>query len=234
MSKRLGSHYRSGRPTAWHKVKKPGSAKAVRREGEEDWKSLSGGNNRIVFKSGASITIIDCVVQNFLFEGILLEPTSGANSFFITNTIVAHNGSVGIYYLPPSGSATATGVLDHVTSIYNIDGIDIVTTNGGGTTKVDITNSIASNNNGDGIFINNASAALTVSIDNTHASGNTVEGIFGGPTPTVLLGRSVITENATGVLNGTSPNTFYSYGDNRINANGTDVPTALNTTFKTQ
>jgi len=194
----------------------------------------SGGNNGIVFKSGASITIIDCVVQNFLFEGILLEPTSGANSFFITNTIVAHNGSVGIYYLPPSGSATATGVLDHVTSIYNIDGIDIVTTNGGGTTKVDITNSIASNNNGDGIFINNASAALTVSIDNTHASGNTVEGIFGGPTPTVLLGRSVITENATGVLNGTSPNTFYSYGDNRINANGTDVPTALSTTFKTQ
>ena len=135
--------------------------------------------------------------------------------------------------MPPSGSATATGVIDHVTSIYNIDGIDIVTTNGGGATKVDITNSIASNNNGDGIFVNNAAAALTVSIDNTHVSGNTFEGIFGGPTPTVLLGRSVITENATGVLNGTS-NTFYSYGDNRINANGTDVPTPLDTTFKQQ
>jgi hypothetical protein len=84
MSKRLGSHYRSGRPTAWHKVKKPGSAKAVRREGEEDWKSLSGGNNRIVFKSGASITIIDCVLQDFLFDGILLEPTVSGSGGILT------------------------------------------------------------------------------------------------------------------------------------------------------
>jgi ATP-dependent DNA ligase len=36
VSKRLGSHYRSGRSTAWIKIKNP-VAPAVRREAEEDW-----------------------------------------------------------------------------------------------------------------------------------------------------------------------------------------------------
>jgi len=37
VSKRLGSHYRSGRSTSWLKVKNP-NAPAVRREAEEDWR----------------------------------------------------------------------------------------------------------------------------------------------------------------------------------------------------
>ena len=36
VSKRLGSHYRSGRSTAWVKIKNP-TAPAVRREAEEEW-----------------------------------------------------------------------------------------------------------------------------------------------------------------------------------------------------
>ena len=36
VSKRLGSHYRSGRSTDWLKFKNP-AAPAVRREAEEDW-----------------------------------------------------------------------------------------------------------------------------------------------------------------------------------------------------
>jgi len=37
VSKRLGSHYRSGSSTSWLKVKNP-AAPAVRREAEEDWR----------------------------------------------------------------------------------------------------------------------------------------------------------------------------------------------------
>ena len=36
VSKRLGSHYRSGRSPDWLKFKNP-AAPAVRREGEEEW-----------------------------------------------------------------------------------------------------------------------------------------------------------------------------------------------------
>jgi hypothetical protein len=39
----------------------------------------------------------------------------------------------------------------------------------------------------------------------------------------------VITGNGFGVINNTSPNTFGSYRDNRINLNGTDVIGAMNT-----
>jgi ATP-dependent DNA ligase len=37
VSKRLGSHYHSGRSTSWIKVKNP-KAPAVRREAEEEWR----------------------------------------------------------------------------------------------------------------------------------------------------------------------------------------------------
>ena len=57
----------------------------------------------------------------------------------------------------------------------------------------------------------------------------------------MLLGRSVITGNSGyGIFNGTSPNTFYTYKDNRINLNTIpDVGTsggssALNTSLSLQ
>src|SRR5271170_6039509 len=49
----------------------------------------------------------------------------------------------------------------------------------------------------------------------------------------LLLGRSVITGNSTGVVNNPSPNTFYTYGNNQINGNTTDGYSSLNTTFIT-
>jgi hypothetical protein len=199
------------------------------------------GYNGTVFNSGGSLTVTNCVVQNFAFSGspglttgngILMQPTSGTISFAITNTIVSNNGFFGITYAPPSGSATANGVIDHVVTTNNQNGVQIFTGHGGGSTTVAISNSIASNNTTDGIFIDNGSTAtaLTASIDNTGISANTF-GLAVFDTANVLLGRSVITSNSNlGISNGTSPNTFFSYHDNRINGNGTDIGgTALNT-----
>jgi len=183
----------------------------------------------IVFNSGASLTVIDCVAQNFFYAGpgtttgigILMQPTSGPISFVITNTIVSNNGFSGIYYAPQSGSATANGVIDHVVTTNNpFMGIAIDTTTAGGSTTVSISNSVASNNSGYGIYISNGSSPLAVSIDNTSISGNGngIEAFF---TSDVRLGRSVIAANLTyGVNNNTSPNAFYSYQDNGINGNG--------------
>jgi hypothetical protein len=201
--------------------------------------TLDGGGvafNGIVFNSGASLTVTDCVAQDFVTNGsfttgngILMQPTSGALSFVITNTIVAHNGNVGLIYVPPSGSTgTANGVIDHVVATDNAFGMGInIAQNGGGSTTVAISNSIASNNSNTGIYAQNG-AALAVSIDNTGASGNGND-IWAVGTPKVTLGRSVITANsADGIRNDTSANTFFSYKDNRINENGTDISAALN------
>ena len=199
------------------------------------------GLNGIVFNSGGSLTVTGCLVQNLHLSGpattgngILLQPTSGAVSFVITNTIGANNGRVGIYYVPPSGSATANGAIDHVVATNNQFGIAIDTSGGGGSTTAAISNSVASNNSTDGIFVAN-SATLAVSIDNTGVSGNNSTGIAAFNTVTVTLGRSVITANSGfGILNETSPNTFFSYKDNRINENAADIALPLNYTFALQ
>jgi Right handed beta helix region len=204
---------------------------------------ITGPTNGIVFNSGGNLTVTDSVVRNFnsssstTGNGILMQPTSGQVSFTITNTIASDNGFFGINYQPPTGSsATANGVIDHITATGNVFGIDINTTNGGGSTVVTISNSIASNNASDGIFIENAGATLTVSVDNIGNNSNGLSGITAVGTPKVILGRSVIIANfVDGISNSTSPNTFNSTQDNRINGNntcgcgGTDISSPLNT-----
>ena len=198
------------------------------------------GTNGIVFNSGGSLTVTNCVLQNFITVsettgiGILIQPTTGLLNFAITNT-TASNNQRGIVYEPQSGSAITHGVIDHVgTNGNQQEGITVLTSMAsGGTTVVIIANSIATNNGSDGILIENQSAPspITASIDNANVSNN-AGGITAIGTPNVLLGRSVISANSlTGVLNDTVPNTFYTYGDNRINLNNPDEETALNPAF---
>ena len=92
----------------------------------------------------------------------------------------------------------------------------------GGTTNIAIINSVASNNGFIGIEANNG-PATTVAVDNTAITGNANSGVAATGTTHLLLSRSIVTGNGTGVSNRTSPNTLYSYGDNRINGNLTDV-----------
>jgi len=188
-----------------------------------------------VFNSGGSLTVDHCVVQNFVNSGLLtgtgifIAPSSGTVDFVITNTILSNNGVDGILYQPPSGTPSVNGVIDHVVVTGSLNGIVFNTLNTtGGATVTTISNSIASNNS-DGIYAINASGTpetLTVSIENFSASGNSTAGISATNTATVLLGHSVISGNSTGIQNSTSPNSFYTYGDNRINFNGNNSVTA--------
>jgi hypothetical protein len=192
----------------------------------------------IVFNSGSSLTVTNCVVQNFVLNGgqagngILMQPTSGLLDFTITNTTVANNEGNGVVYQPPSGSPSANGVIDHVVANANNFGISVDTIlASGGMIVVTISNTIASNNvGGGGIFVQGTTAApAQVSIDNVGASGNNI-GIKANNPANVLLNRSVITGNTTGLYNDTVPNTFYTYGNNLIDLNTTNITNALNTT----
>jgi hypothetical protein len=200
----------------------------------------TGNTNGIVFNSGASLTVTNCVVQNFVGilptgNGILIQPTSGTVKLTITDTNASNNAGVGIFYVPPSGSPSANIVIDHVVATANQSGIVVNPGNASGGTVTAISNSVVSANSSDGLSAVNALAPHMISIDNVSAVGNGSHGIFAFGTPMVLLGRSVITGNGTGVANNTSPNTFYTYKDNRIDLNvGTDVSSPLNTTLAVQ
>ena len=198
--------------------------------------------NGIVFNSGGSLTVTNCTLQNFVGpnptggNGILMQPTSGTIDFTITNTTASNNSTFGIGYRPQAGTHNANGVIDHVVTNANGTGIFIFTGGaGGGTTVVNASNSIASDNaNGTGVFVQNISSTpINASIDNVNVSGNSI-GVSVVGTANVVLGRSVITGNTTGVDNSTQMNTFYTYKDNRINLNGTDFDSGgfpLNATF---
>jgi hypothetical protein len=201
------------------------------------------GYDGIVLNSAGSLTVTNCTLQNFVFDGshgttgdgILMQPTTGTLAFTITNTTASNNGYVGIYFFPPSGSPNANGVIDHVVADVNQYGIAVQSGFAtGGSIVVTISDSIASNNSQNGIFAGQGPATLKLSIDNVTMSGNGT-GIEARTPANVLLGRSVITGNLIGAYNNTSPNTFFSYQDNRINLNGTDISgPALNTTFTSQ
>jgi hypothetical protein len=216
------------------------------------------GYNGIVLNVAGSLTVTDCVVQNFTTgsgisgNGITIATTSGTVSFVIRDSTFSNNATDGILYIPQSqSSATVSGVIDHVTATGNGDaGIQLFASNMTRASLVaTISRSVASNNDSGIIVVVefNATATIEVSIDNTTVSGNgtgsglnsTGGGIVADGPARVLLGRSVITGNSNGIDNQTFPNTFYTYQDNRIDLNGVDIlldgiGSPLNTTFAPQ
>jgi hypothetical protein len=194
--------------------------------------------NGIVFNSGSNFTVTNCTLQNFAVNGpatgngILIQPTAGTLTLAITNTTVSNNFNYGIVYSPPSGSPTVSAVIDHVVATANLSGIGLDTTSAtGGSTIATISDSTVSNNSQVGILAKNGPGALKLSIDNVNASNNGT-GISAQDTANVLLSRSVLTGNgSTGVVNFTSPNTFYTYQNNLIDLNGSVfIGSAPNTT----
>jgi hypothetical protein len=201
---------------------------------------ISGGTNGIVFNSGGSLTVTDCVVQNFagtVFtgNGIFVQPTSGTIKFAITNTIVADNGSNGIILFPPTGSGTVNvnGVIDHVVVTENgSDGMNFqVVHPTGGSVVVDISNSVTSNNAARGIEGGTGTNTVTLSIDSTIMISNVFSGAGMFGKVQAFLGRSVMIGNGVPVENNTSTDTFFSYKNNQFDVN---VGTLLNTTLGLQ
>jgi hypothetical protein len=199
--------------------------------------------NGILLNSAGSLTVTNCTLQNFIQSGnnfttgngILLLPASGTLDFTITNTTASNNAFAGIAYYPAGGSPNANGVIDHVVANANVDGIFVNTSNAsGGTTILTVSNSATSDNSAVGITaVGETGTTIKLTIDRATTSGNGT-GVYAQGTANVLLGRSVVTGNGTGISNSTSPSTVYSYGDNRINLNGSGsgddiVTNALNT-----
>jgi large repetitive protein len=191
---------------------------------------VDGGDaayNGIVFNSGASLTVSNCIVKDFISansttgNGIMIGPTSGTVDFTIVHTVTLNNASAGIHYLPASGSAAATGAIDHVIASNNAIGMAVdLSAASGGSAAVTISNSIANNNTSDGIVTASAMATVTVTADRDEISSNGT-GVGVGANTTVLLSRSMIANNSTyGISNA---GTADSSEDNRIYGNGNNV-----------
>jgi hypothetical protein len=184
----------------------------------------------IVFNSGSSLAISNCTVQNFIDDGIAVQPGIGTTMLLITDVAVSYNNAGGIQ-IAPTASASVEGLIKRAT--LNADAGNAVTVDGGGTTgNVDVTivDSAALGgpntnygNNGQGFLANSASgtANTTMYLDNISANyfGAAVEATNKA---VVWIRRSAISRNLFAVndVNIVSPGAVYSFGDNAFAGNG--------------
>ncbi|MEA2903504.1 MAG: hypothetical protein QOI12_891 [Alphaproteobacteria bacterium] len=187
------------------------------------------GANGIVLTTGGKLTIVDSVVRGFTANGINIAPSSGATTFFIGNTLVSDNGSIGIRIAPPLGIATASGSMNHVAA--NNNGANGIHVSGaltfGAAMKVTITNSVATGNTSVGILCESADtyAATRVVVTNSSVSGNGYGVYTGGSTSTapafLWISSSVASSNANyGLYNAIgSSGHMFTFGNNVVVGN---------------
>jgi hypothetical protein len=181
--------------------------------------------------NAANLEVVNCAVRGFTNgvtangTGIILLPAAQMN-FLISNTIVADN-SFGIYYQNNGSgiSGSINGVIDHVVATNNSrDGISIISEMVGEPTYVTISNTTSSNNGGSGLSVGDTVAGrFIVDVDSSYFNNNHSDGVVvSGVSSTVMLfGRSVVTGNGGMGIEWNPGFTVATYGDNRINWNGT-------------
>ena len=171
---------------------------------------------------GATLFVDHCTFTGFDL-GIAQDTKAG--KFFVQDSTFK-NGSIGIYVNTPAAEGGMIGVVDNCRFEHNEVGIALFAK-----AFVTIRNSLLSDNASFGVSVISNKAGLTAEavIDNCELSGNT-DGIkIGGTTGSsiVRLSRSTINSNTLyGVVVGQF-GTFYSFQNNAINGNATDIKGTL-------
>jgi hypothetical protein len=188
------------------------------------------GVNGIRFLQGASLTVEDSTIYNFLSaspngHGILVNPTSGNLRLTVTNTVINNNGTAvsggGIAVLA-TGSSTVQVNLRNVQLVNNPNiGFRVDTTGNTGTGIIaSIENSqISGSTTGMSFFTPGGAALAQFNMFNSTIANNTSFGIIAnGPTVTGRMGNNTITNSgfAVQLSNSATVNTF---GNNNVIGN---------------
>jgi hypothetical protein len=190
-----------------------------------------GGGNGIVFNSGKSLTMENCVVRNLsgnfpIGVGVVLQPNASSN-LALSNTLVTDNSSHGIL-LTPTGSGSVTTVFSRV-EIYNNGGTGLFVFGGSSTGTINgtVVNSVSAGNGGTGVTVSSSSAATKVMVIRSAVVNNQIGFSTFGANSQLRIGATAVTGNATS----TNPvaGLLRSYGDNTIdgNADGDPAPATI-------
>jgi len=187
------------------------------------------GANGIVFNAGAALDIQDCLIRNFVSQGIRFIP-GASSALLVSATRISANGYIGVW-VAPTGSGAVTAVLDHVVVVKGASsGIYVSGNFSTGTINAEIADSVSANNTIHGIVSESSAVAqITVYVRNSMIANNGSVGTFAnGGAAKLRLIRSTVTGNSIGwsALTGA---TLTSSGDNNIddNTNGNTAPPLL-------
>jgi hypothetical protein len=171
---------------------------------------IGTGLNGIRFLSGGALHVERCVIFGFTGTGIDAEP-GGSSQLFVLDTVVRENGGSGILIRPGSWVGA---MLDGVRLDSNFYGLRAESN-----AYATIRNSVASGNTA-GFQAVSTGAGAQINLENSTAVTNGTGVATSGGAAFIFMSNSTIMSNSRGIDTSTGGN-VYSFGDNRIFANGT-------------
>src|SRR5262249_52368225 len=154
----------------------------------------AGGGRGIVFNSGGTLNIQNCVIRGFEFTGLLLEPTVSSD-INVSNTIVSGSDGDGITLQPSGAGITVTASFEQVQAIHNSgDGVGLFGRSMAGSLRAIAADSLASGNRLVG-FSSSTDPGKTVPTFTVVSSkaANNGTGVSSSQNGTMFLNSSTIT-----------------------------------------
>jgi hypothetical protein len=184
---------------------------------------LGQGIDGVKFIGGGGLIVERAVVENFTGSGINFAPTTPA-TLTVRDTLIRGGTTAaggGITIQPNGGSANA--MLDRVQLVSNAYGLQVA-----GPASVNVRDSVASTNNGNGFAVIGGGPAVQLLLDNVIASENTLAGVFAqGSGALIRLSGSTLSGNTQGIQV-TTGGQVISFGNNRNAGNiSNGAPTSV-------
>jgi Right handed beta helix region len=171
------------------------------------------GINGIRFLAGGALHVERCEIFGFTGRGIDVEP-SGGSMLFVLDTVLRNNDGGGILIKP---AVYVGGSMDRVRLDGNSFGVRAENN-----ANVTIRDSVAAGNSTNGFQAASTGAGVLINLENSTAVNNGGAGVAtSGAAAGVIMSNSTIMSNGQGI-NTSAGGTVYSFGNNKIIANGTN------------
>jgi hypothetical protein len=189
---------------------------------------IGTGLDGVKFNSGAGLIVERSVIENFANNGINFTPTTPA-TLTVRDTLIRGNGtgSGGGITIQPNTTSPNTGsanaMLERVQLVSNSYGLQVQ-----GPASINVRNSVASTNSGNGFAVIGGANAAQLMLDNVIASENTLAGVLAqGSAAVIRLSGSTLSGNTQGIQ-ATTGGQVISFGNNRNSGNISDgAPTSI-------
>lgn len=194
---------------------------------------LGTGLNGIRIIAAKQVHVEDCTIHDFVNRGIIVENTANVVTLFVRNTVIRNNnlgggspaGNSGGILLKPTGTGSASALLDHVQLDQNFFGLRVEAN-----ARATMSDSTASANSTFGVHAIvpvGGGVPASIILERVTISNNTT-GVQaeGSANASVRLADTLITSNSAG-LSSVTGGQILSWGTNSVAGNGTDgAPTA--------
>ena len=184
------------------------------------------GQNGIVFNTGQSLAIENCIVRNVTNDGLQFFPNATTPATLaVSNSYFIDNSSFGID-IQPSSSGAVTAAIDR-TGMYGNGAIGLYVggLNGTGALTVAVTDSVAANSPSQGFIVQSGSGHSVSNLSVTHslAEGNSIGVEALGPNATLWLAQSTLTGNVLHGFSASLGGVINSFVDNYFANNGANT-----------